>query len=346
MKRFSTCLSLVLLVADVPMEAFAMESPPTPEPVGQTAVPGSQPRQLDTIVVSGSAAGPGMWKISKGDHVLWVLGTAPVLPSGVEWKGDKVRVVLEQADAVLREPGVSVGADVGLFRGLLMLPSAMRAIKNPDGKTLREVLPAPTYARWAVLKQRYIGRDGGVEKKRPLFAAEELYSEAIKRSGFGGDTVSRMVDEVMKRRKMKRTPTDLNITIKDPKAAIADFRKESFGPEEQVCLTRTMDAVENDLPRMIRYANAWAIGDMEILRAMSLTDRSACWTAWANTDAARKRGANDIEARIRGKWLEVAETELAKNKVTFAMLPMPELLSENGYLASLRAKGYAVEDPL
>ena len=82
------------------------------------------------------------------------------------------------------------------------------------------------------------------------------------------------------------------------------------------------------------------------LRAMSLTDRSACWTAWANTDAARKRGANDIEARIRGKWLEVAETELAKNKVTFAMLPMPELLSENGYLASLRAKGYVVEDPL
>lgn len=341
-------LSIALLCALFPVVSLAQsDMPPVAAASKTTPMAADQPvRDLDTVLVTGTQPGPGMWKVSRGDHVLWILGTAPVLPSGIEWKGDDVRGVLEQADAVLREPGISVGADVGLFRGLLMLPSAMKATKNPDGRTLREVLPAPTYARWAVLKQHYLGRDGGVEKKRPFFAAEELYSRAIKRSGFGGGAVYKVVDEVMERRRMKRTPTALQITIKDPKAAIADFRKESFGPEEQVCLTRTMDAVENDLPRMIRYANAWATGNVEILRAMSLTDRSACWTAWANTDAARKRGANDIEAQIRGKWLEVAETELAKNKVTFAMLPMSELLSANGYLASLRAKGYAVEDPL
>lgn len=303
-------------------------------------------RELDSVVVTGAQPGPGMWKVSKGEHELWILGTVSPLPRGIEWKSDQVREVLEKADQFLGPPGVVVDADVGLFRGMLLLPSALKATRNPDGKTLQEILPPASYARWAALKRRYIGRDGGVEKKRPFITAQELYEHAVKKSGLGGKVISPVIDPVIKRRKKEQTPTTLKLTVADPKAAIAEFRKEQMHPREIACMDEMMTMVERDLPRMVERANAWSIGDVDGLRALPLTERKSCWAAWAETETVRKRGLTDIEARIIARWVEVAETALQKNRVTFATLPMSELLKADGYLARLRAKGYTLEEPL
>ena len=108
-----------------------------------------------------------------------------------------------------------------------MLPSAMKAMKNPDGDKLQEVLPPELYARWSVLKQRYMGRDAGVEKKRPLIAAYELYREALSKNGLReSGVIDPVISEALKARKMKRTPALLEIAVDDPRAALADFRKE------------------------------------------------------------------------------------------------------------------------
>lgn len=313
----------------------------------QEATPaGPATRELDSVVVTGAQPGPGMWKISKGEHELWILGTVSPLPRDIQWKSDQVREVLEKADQFLGPPGVVVDADVGLFRGMLLLPSALKATRNPDGKTLKEILPPESYARWATLKRRYIGRDGGVEKKRPFIAAQELYEHAAKKSGLGGKVISPVIDPVIKRRKKEQTPTTLKLTVADPKAAIAEFRKEQMHPREIDCLDEMMTLVERDLPRMVERANAWSIGDVDALRALPLTERKSCWAAWAETETVRKRGLTDIDVRIRDKWLEIAEAALQKNRTTFAVLPMSELLDTDGYLARLRAKGYTVEEPL
>ena len=37
-------------------------------------------RDLDTMVVSGVQPGPGLWKVRKGEHTLWILGTVSPLP--------------------------------------------------------------------------------------------------------------------------------------------------------------------------------------------------------------------------------------------------------------------------
>ena len=78
---------------------------------------------MDTVVVSGAQPGPGLWKASKGDHVLYILGTQSPLPRDMEWDAREVRGVLERAGAVLGSPGVAIGADVGFFRGLAMAPA-------------------------------------------------------------------------------------------------------------------------------------------------------------------------------------------------------------------------------
>jgi uncharacterized protein YbaP (TraB family) len=300
---------------------------------------------MDTVVVTGTQPGPGLWKVSKDEHVLWILGTVSPSLSGVQWKADEVRGVLEQADQVLGAPGVALDADVGFFRGLTLLPSMMKAVKNPDGKTLNEVLPPAVYARWAALKQRHVGRNNDIEKKRPFFAAGELQSAAFKKSGLGGKMVGPVMDEVMKRRKLKITPTTLKITINDPKAAIADFRNEASSEAEITCLEETMTRLEHDLPRMVERANAWAVGDVDALRALPLTDQESCKLAWSESATARKHGMADISAQVSAKWLEVAQAALEKNHATFATLPIDMLLSSNGVLVQLQARGYEVQAP-
>lgn len=344
MKRFSPCLSLLLALA-VPAGVLATEPPATPRPIEQTAVPDPLPGQLETIVVSGNVPGPAMWKVSKGDHVLWILGIVSPLPSGIEWKSNEVVSVLRQSDEVLAAPGFDLDADIGIFRGIFLLPSALKAGKNPNGKTLRDVLPAGLYGRWIALKPRYFGRDGGIEKKRPLLVANELFAKANRLAGLGQrPVISPVINEVLEQRKMKLTPTTWKVRIDDPKAAIKEFSRENANDLE--CFRTALDRVEKDMPTLVARANAWSIGDIDALRALPVEDQQqVCMAAFVGGEYARKRGITDVEARVRAKWLEIAEAALAKNRVTFATMQMSHLLPANGYLASLRAKGYTVEEP-
>lgn len=302
---------------------------------------------MDAVIVAGVQPGPGLWKVRRGDHLLYILGTQSPLPKNITWRSDEVDQVLHLADEVLASPGITVDADVGFFRGLTLLPSALKASKNPDGQKLQEVLPADLYARWSALKQRYARRDAGLEKKRPLIAAYQLYAEALSDSGLReGGVIDPVIDAVLKQRKMKRTPTLLKIKLEDPRAALADFRKESLKPEDLVCFSRTLDVIERDLPQVAARANAWAVGDWPALRSGARQDwQQACATAWFNTDTARKRGISDIEARMQARWMEVVEGALQKNRITFATLPVWQLVKPDGYLAALQAKGYEVEAP-
>ena len=229
---------------------------------------------------------------------------------------------------------------------MLLLPSAMKLKKNPDGRTLDEVLPPAAYARWAALKQRYIGRDSSIEKERPLIVAQKLYAAAVKRSDLGGKVLSPVIDEVMKQRKMQYTPTSLKFSIKDPKAAIADFREEGINSRELACMDEMLDSIDRDLPQMLARANAWAVGDVEALRAMPRVRTDSCWSTWSETEALRKRGIEDVENRVKAQWVKIAEESLTNNLSTFAQLSMRDLLEPDGYLAKLRAKGYTVEEPM
>ncbi|WP_394696630.1 TraB/GumN family protein [Pseudoxanthomonas japonensis] len=302
---------------------------------------------MDAVVVAGVQPGPGLWKVRRGDHLLYILGTQSPLPKNITWRSDEVDQVLQLADEVLASPGITVDADVGFFRGLTLLPSALKASKNPDGQKLKEVLPADLYARWSVLKQQYARRDGGIEKKRPLIAAYQLYTEALSDSGLReGGVIDPVIDAVLKQRKMKRTPTLLKIKLEDPRAALADFRKESLKPEDLVCFSKTLDVIERDLPQVAARANAWAVGDWPALRSGARQDwQQACATAWFNTETARKRGISDIESRMQARWMEVVEGALQKNRITFATLPVWQLVKPDGYLAALQAKGYEIEAP-
>src|SRR5690606_37827471 len=109
----------------------------------------------------------------------------------------------------------------------------------------------------------------------------------------------------------------------------------------------TVAELEAGADRLRLRANAWAAGDLAALRALPdpARRRSACAEAVMESPLLRKRGGEGIDERMQALWLEAVEKALAQNKSTFALLPISNLLSDDGYLAELAARGYVVEAP-
>ena len=332
MRRIALALLIPFAVA---LPAHAQTVPAEPQAVTADV--------LDTATVH--APGPGMWKVTRGDHTMWILGRVSPLPAGMVWNAARVRSVIASADEVVAEPAVMVDADIGFFGKLALLPSLVGIRDLPDDRQLRDVLPAASYTRWSGLKQRYLGNESKVEHWRPIFAAGRLYDEALadrhlSRKALVGQTVA----ELLKSRDMKPVSVAARLKIGDPKKALRDFKGTQLA--DLRCFDRVLDHVDRDLDVLDARAQAWAAGDVATLRSLDRDDPAdACEDALLSGAFAQKYGLDTLQAQARSKWMAEVESSLASHRVTFATLPMHEVLSGNGLVAALASKGYRVEAP-
>ncbi|HEU0153509.1 MAG TPA: TraB/GumN family protein [Arenimonas sp.] len=300
---------------------------------------------LDTIVVSGAQPGPGLWKVSRDGRVLWVLGTLAPLPKRMAWNSRDVERRIAASGVLLLPPKVSVAAEGAALGGLFLVPSLLKARNNPDGELLQDVLPAADYARWQRLKAIYLGRDRGVEKRRPFLAAQELREKAFDRADLSWrDVVGREVRRAARRADVPVEQPEVSLVVEDAKAALKDFR--ASGIDDLACFRKTLDQVENDLDTLASRANAWAIGDLAALEALPYADNAkACTDALLGSGLAQRSGFSDLPARVEAAWLQAAEKALATHAESVAVLPMARVVGERGYLKALEARGYTVEAP-
>ncbi|MBD8625416.1 hypothetical protein IFT64_00540 [Oxalobacteraceae sp. CFBP 8753] len=104
----------------------------------------------------------------------------------------------------------------------------------------------------------------------------------------------------------------LALPVDDPRSIVKDFNKPS------------LDATR-------RRANAWARGDIDVIRhSAAMRDNPAFQMA---------------ESRLKALWVANAEAALASNTSSFAVLSMKDILNPKGLVAALAAKGYKVERP-
>jgi hypothetical protein len=297
-----------------------------------------------TVVVEGRRPGPGVWKVSKDGHVMWVFGTYSPLPQKMEWDASRVERLIAHSQEVLLPP--SATGHVGFFRGLTLLPSLIGIKKNPDGAHLKDLVPADAYARWASLKSKYIGDDEGVEAYRPMFAGEELMRAGWKKHGLeSGGVVLGAIETIAKKNKVKLSQSGYEFTVDDPRKMVKEFKKSQL--DDVACFTKTLDSLEGDIDAMGVRANAWANGNIAEITSLKYEEREAACTR-AVMDSAFAKDAAELQqmpARLRESWLKTAEKALAANTSTFAILEMGDILGPKNYLADLQARGYTVESP-
>jgi uncharacterized protein YbaP (TraB family) len=325
----ASALSLALAFLPVALDARAAAAPPAGAP--GTAL-------IDEITVVGERPGPRLWKITRGEHVLWLLGTLNHLPSSLRWRSSEVERVIGQSREVLASyPEVSAG--LGPIGTIRLYFQFRRTEKNPDKTTLQDWLPAPLYARFEVLKQRYDPHDREIEQLRPSVAALRLYEHAIAASGLTAhDEAERSVLRLAERRHVPVHRAAFRVD--DPSEALREV--SALPPSVEVsCLETTVRRIETDLTTMQERALAWSVGDVERLRHLNFTDqREACLSALSS--APRVKALVD---RAEAAWELEAEETLETQPVSLAIQPIYNLLQPDGPLAKFRAEGYTVEGP-
>jgi hypothetical protein len=132
----------------------------------------------------------------------------------------------------------------------------------------------------------------------------------------------------------------MKLEVTDPQGALREVG--SLSPTLEIdCLDATVTRIESDLQNMQQRAKAWAVGDVEKLRALPFSNqREVCLTAVSNSPRVKAF----VETAERA-WIDEAESALARNRVSLAMRPIYDLLDTNGPLAKFRADGFTVEEP-
>jgi hypothetical protein len=331
------CLSLLAAPAWAQSEDV-----PSPAPIVVDA--GAAEPAPEQIHVVAQRPGPGMWKVSKGEHVLWVFGMYGPVPKDMQWRSHEVENVIRNSQEYLSAPSAS--AKPGFFKSITLLPSMMGVRKNPDGATLRDVMPAEDYARWTALKAKYLPENDDVERERPIFAAEVLSNAARKQAGLVDSyTVRKPLLDLVKKAKLKETSSTFQLPMDNARTVLKNFKKSTLG--DAACLARTMATLEQDLEAASRRANAWAKGDMDEMRKLDFATREeACFGALMNSAAFDAEPEfKNMKVRAEAMWIASAEKALAANASTFAVLKIEDIFDPKGVIAALAAKGYTVEQP-
>src|SRR5215470_17047832 len=86
-------IGAALAVEVIKVQTMAPNPPPPPVATDQ-APP-------EEVVVEGKHEGPRMWRVTKGDHTMWILGTITPLPRKMTWQSDSVETLLHETQEVL-----------------------------------------------------------------------------------------------------------------------------------------------------------------------------------------------------------------------------------------------------
>jgi uncharacterized protein YbaP (TraB family) len=293
---------------------------------------------LDEMDIVGERPGPRLWKVSKGDHVLWLLGTLTHIPRRITWRSKEVESAIGQSQQLLGS-GFSVSSGLGPIGAVKLYFQWRHTQKNPDHTTLRDWVPAPLYGRFEAVKANFDLNDREIEELRPGLAALRLYDRAVDAAGLTErDTVEQDVERLARKQNVPVLKPKLQVT--DPGGALKEVG--SLPPSMEVgCLDATVTRIETDLQNMQQRGIAWSVGDIDRLRVLTFPNqREVCLTAVANSP--RMKALIDTAQQA---WLDEAEAALARNKVSFAMRPIYDLLDDKGVLEKFRAEGYRVEGP-
>ena len=296
---------------------------------------------IDEVLVTGERPGPGMWRISKDGHDLWILATLRPLPKNMTWRSVLVEQRIAGSQAVLSPPDVDV--DVGFFRGITLIPALLRARKSPDGRTLEEILPHDLYIRWLALRVKYLGSYD--EHRRPILAAIDLYEGALNQAGLTDNgMVWSAVEKAAKGNHVPVQPVQLKIKLLDAKGAVRDLGNIPQAAEID-CFAKTVERLEVDLQPMRQRANFWALGDIQGLRSLPYPDgEGACLNAFLAVPQFKDQ-YESARSRLEDLWISAAKSALDINASSFAVLPITALLKEEGAIDRLKKQGYEVLEP-
>jgi uncharacterized protein YbaP (TraB family) len=291
---------------------------------------------MEVVLVLGEQPGPGLWKVSSGEHVLWILGEISPYPRKVKWTSKRFENLLGNSQELLLDFSGYWRADHTDTRKLAS------AELLPAGVTLRDVISPGLYQRFEATASKFDAV--GLEELRPFAATNRLVVSAMDHMDMKTFSARFTAEQLARKRHLKIT------YFAAPEVAFDERLRNWQQGSNDVCLERLVATIGDGGVGVRKLANAWSEGDIAALRqlvpAYSFSRDGFRAGPCAAAMHGGERQAAAYKLRRTQRWLGQAKRALQNNRRTMAVVPMSELFAADGYLAALRAEGYEIEEPL
>lgn len=300
-----------------------------------TTSPETDEAGLEVVLVLGEQPGPGLWKVSSGDHAMWILGEISPYPRKAKWRSRQFERLMGNSQELLLDFSGFWSADHTDTRRLAY------AEMLPAGVTLKDVISPELRRKVESTARRYDAR--GLEELHPFAATNRLVVSAMDSMDMKSFSARFTAQQLARKSHLKVT------RFAAPELPFEERLKHWQDPSNVVCLERLVAAIGDGGAGVRQLANAWSEGDIGTLRKLVPSYSFSRDGFRADECAAAmhggKRQAADYKRKRTQLWLQQAKRALRNNRRTMAVVPMSELFAPDGYLAGLRAEGFEITEP-
>jgi hypothetical protein len=267
---------------------------------------------LDTALVVGEQPGPGLWKVSRDDHVMWVLANYGPLPKGMTWRSQQIEARMW---LVSREKYFGRDDDIEEWRPEIALQQlrdkALGKHGLDDGPVVGEVV------QLAAKKHKVrIHRLPELERVVRVENPRGMVKNAGKQWSSDFACFSRDLDDLEPG--IERLKQRANAWARGD---VAKFR-ELFRVQQP-----RDDCNYSLMVGMTQGESKGAANTKKLLDDL-------LWHA------------QQASVQAQRDWVVAAQVALEKNKSTFAVLQPAAIFAPEGHLETLRKLGYTIEAPL
>lgn len=280
---------------------------------------------VEALVVSAKLPGPAWWRISDADTTVYILGTPGATPKGMTWDSSVADRRLDGAFALLTPATLRAGlTDIP---ALLRLRGKMK--DDGDWASAEPALAARVQRAWSAVEPK--DPDGWRDWK-PLVLGGLIASKTNRKAGLEYGQVSRRIEKLARKHRVKVRAAETYKAMPLIKT-VARQAEDSAG---LVCLTETLETVEQGQDRYRTAAQAWAEGRV---RAALTAPRSADRCQYLLP------GVAEMSQRLKTAEVEALANLLKTPGHAVALYPIRSLVAEGGVLDQLRARGITVRTP-
>jgi hypothetical protein len=321
-------LAAALLTLMFPVAAGAQPSPPA-----QPAAPAASSIDGDSVVVSelvvnAPLLGPALWKVSRGESEVVILGGLTPLPHVQTWNSARLERALDQSSELLVPPS-------GRIPALEAAGFAIRAlaVRQPLGRTLEASLPPDLKARFVAERESLGLGPKAYAHWKPAAAGFLLIGDFRRKTGLSNEKPASTVVHMADAHHIRvRRVASYHL------GALFSSATRLNKDQQNACLAYELDAIDAERASARAAAEAWSKGDLAGARVGAsgpILDR--CAALLSSYGAVLEEGTADFTRAI--------DEALRRPGKAVAVIDLRYLVRANGVLDRLKAEGATISVP-
>ncbi|ESQ81047.1 TraB/GumN family protein [Asticcacaulis sp. YBE204] len=281
---------------------------------------------ITEVVVRAPNSGPAMWKLTRGDSTVWVLGTLILMPEGLKWDQKRLARTLNGAQWLIT-PAISQSDPT-------RATELQKIARLPNNGRLYDVLSETVYARFEDVAQREHLAINDYNRLQPVIATGNLSRDVLNAHGLSIRAVYDQMTTTVRKSKVK-----VRRAGHYDQSALITYYAGLDTASAEACTVNGLDGLDYDLRTTKDMARAWAVGDLKGVMALYREpDFLTCVLSGETTAALYQTYAIDHMTAVLDAALNVPGKSVA-------IVPFDDLLRKDGVLDRLRLKGVDISAP-